>query len=136
MERGRGSQVIPLRNFFFSCYWLFPFTSGKVTWAMSNVKSHDGLSISLCHLSENECSEKVSENFKMIKLFIVKDLLSVIIFGGINYSSVNIFVTWQKIRHLLPTKFLRIIFLKEFIEINANYDMMITNAKLMNKFCI
>ena len=88
--------MIPLRNFFFSCYWLFPFTSGKVTWAMSNVKSHDGLSISLCHLSENECSEKVSENFKMIKLFIVKNLLSVIIFGGINYSSVNIFVTWQK----------------------------------------
>ena len=36
---------------------------------MSNVKSHTGCSIFLCHLSEKECSEQVSENFMSIKSF-------------------------------------------------------------------
>ena len=36
---------------------------------MSNVKSHAGWSIFLCHLSEKECSEQVSENFINGKVF-------------------------------------------------------------------
>ena len=72
-------------------YW--NFTSSISVYCKSNVKSHAGWSKFLCHLSENECSEQVSENFRNGKIFRRQNLLSVIIFISINYSSVNVFVT-------------------------------------------
>ena len=50
----------------------------------------------LSHLSENERSEQVSENFRIDKIFVVKNFSSVIIFVGINYSPVNIFSSDKK----------------------------------------
>ena len=38
-------------------------------YCTSNVKPHAGWSIFLCNLSENECSEQVSENFRNGKIF-------------------------------------------------------------------
>ena len=40
----------------------------KRVYCGSNVKSHDGWSFLLCHLSENECSEQASENFRKSKI--------------------------------------------------------------------
>ena len=48
-------------------YW--NLTSRISVYWRSNVKSHAGWSISLCHLTENECSEQVSENFRNDKNF-------------------------------------------------------------------
>ena len=48
---------------------------------------------------------KFQEILEMVKLFMGKILSSVIIFTGINYSPINIFVNGQKFRHFLPTKF-------------------------------
>ena len=48
-------------------YW--NLTSSISVYRRSNVKSHAGWSIFLCHLSENECSEQVSENFRNGKIF-------------------------------------------------------------------
>ena len=44
-------------------------TSSISVYCSSNVKSHAARSIFLCHLSENECSEQVSENFRNGKIF-------------------------------------------------------------------
>ena len=87
-------------------YW--NLTSSIRVYCKSNVKSHGGWSIFLSHVSGNECSKKVSENLEMVKFFVGKNFSSEIIFVGINYLSVNIFVIWRKIRHFLPTKFLPI----------------------------
>ena len=38
-------------------------------YCRSSVTSHAGWSIFMCHLSENECSEQVSENFRNGKMF-------------------------------------------------------------------
>ena len=43
-------------------YW--NLKSDISVYCRSNVMSHAGWSIFLCHLSENECSEQVSENFR------------------------------------------------------------------------
>ena len=48
-------------------YW--NVTSNISVYYRSNVKSHAGWSIFLSHLSENECSKQVSENFKNGKIF-------------------------------------------------------------------
>ena len=39
-------------------------------YCRSNVNSHAGCSIFLCHLSENDCSEHVSENFRNVDIFL------------------------------------------------------------------
>ena len=80
-------------------YW--NLTSGKSVKVKcrSNVKSHAGWSIFLWHLSENKCSEQVSENFRN------GNFSSVIIFVGFNCSSANVFITWWKIHHFLPISF-------------------------------
>ena len=44
-------------------------TSSVSVYCNSNVISHAGWSTFLCHLSENECSEQVSENFTNGKIF-------------------------------------------------------------------
>ena len=44
-------------------------TSTISVYSSANVKSRDEWSIFLCHLSENECSEQVSENFRKGKIF-------------------------------------------------------------------
>ena len=44
-------------------------TSSISVYCRSNVKSHAGLSIFMCHLSENERFEQFSENFKNGKIF-------------------------------------------------------------------
>ena len=44
-------------------------TSSKSVYFRSNVKSHTVWFIFLCYLSENECSEQVSENFRNGKVF-------------------------------------------------------------------
>ena len=44
-------------------------TSSISVCCRSNVKSHAGWSYILCRLSENECSEQVSENFRNTKIF-------------------------------------------------------------------
>ena len=48
-------------------YW--NLTSSINVYYMSIVKSHAGWSTFLCHLSENECSEQVSGNFRNGKIF-------------------------------------------------------------------
>ena len=45
------------------------FTSGVSVYCVSNVKLRAGWFIFLCHFSENECSEQVSENFRNGKIF-------------------------------------------------------------------
>ena len=113
MGRGRPSQVILLCSPFFSCYWLFLFTSEKVIWAMSrknllywnltssisvycrlNDKSHSGWSIFLCHLSEIECSEQVSWSFRDCEIFRRKKF-----FTGNNFRRHKLFVG-KYFRHL------------------------------------
>ena len=54
---GRGSQVISLRNALFSCHWLFLFTSGKVTWAMSAVVIY--VSKYVCYGKEKTCGPTI-----------------------------------------------------------------------------
>ena len=51
---------------------------------------------------------KFQKILEMVTFFVGKIVSSVIIFNSINYSSVNIIVTWQKNRHFLPKKFLPI----------------------------
>ena len=48
-------------------YWNLTFTISD--YCRTNVKSHAGWSIFLCNLSENECSQQVSENFRNDKIF-------------------------------------------------------------------
>ena len=48
-------------------YW--NLTSSKSVYCISNVQLHAGWSLFLCYLSENECSEQVSENFRNGKIF-------------------------------------------------------------------
>ena len=48
-------------------YW--NLTSSVSVYCKSNVRSHVGWSMFLYHLSENECSEQVSENFRNGKVF-------------------------------------------------------------------
>ena len=72
-------------------YW--NLTSSISVYCRSNVKSHAGWSIFLCHLSENECSEQVSENFRDSKIFRRQKLFVSNNFRRLNYSLVNIFVT-------------------------------------------
>ena len=73
-------------------YWYLTSSISVCCW--SNVKSHTGWSIFLCSLSENECSEQVSEKFRNGKIFRrQKFLVGNIIFVGIDYSSVKTFVT-------------------------------------------
>ena len=68
-------------------------TSSISVYCRSNVKSHAGWSIFLCHLSENECSEQVSENFRNGKIFRRQKILVGNNFAGIHYLSVNSFAT-------------------------------------------
>ena len=90
-------------------YW--NLTPSISVYFRSNIKLHAGLSIFLCHLSENECFKQVSENFKNGKIFRRQNF-----FVGNNfrlyYLSVNIFITRKKIRHFLPTKLLLIRYLQ------------------------
>ena len=48
-------------------YWNLTFRIS--VYCRSNVWSHAGWSIFLCHFSGNECSEQVSENFRNGKIF-------------------------------------------------------------------
>ena len=63
-------------------------TSSISVYCRSNVKSHAGLSIFMCHLSENERFEQFSENFKNGKIFGRQKF-----FARCNCLSINIFVT-------------------------------------------
>ena len=46
-----------------------------------------------------------NKSFKQVLIILLGETLSGEIFVGLNYSSGEIFVTFEKIRHFRPTKF-------------------------------
>ena len=64
----------------------------------------DGLYFCATWVKMNALS-KFQKILEMVKFFVDKYFSSVIIFVGINYSLVNIFVTWRKIRHFYRQSF-------------------------------
>ena len=64
-------------------YW--NLTSSISVYCRPNIKSHARWSIFLCHLSENKCTEQVSENFRNGKIFVGNDFRRHYLFVGKNF---------------------------------------------------
>ena len=80
-------------------YWNLKLFTKVFTVGQMLSHTLDGLNFCATLLKMNALLQKISENFRNGKIFWRQNF-----FVGINYSLVNIFVTWQKIESLFTDK--------------------------------
>ena len=80
-------------------YWNLKLFTKVFTVGQMLSHTLDGLNFCATLLKMNALLQKISENFRNGKIFWRQN-----VFVGINYSLVNIFVTWQKIESLFTDK--------------------------------